>query len=152
MIKRQWRLLRIAAVAEEYHAALTAATLLGDKLTADPAYGRIRGWRPRAGRDFADNLEGNLSRSHVCRVRSWLARLLEDLPGPGHAPNNGAACARGDSQSAFSEGLHRRCGRCPRVPEFLGARYRGGAACQHADFHGTGGQESFVCVLCLSGS
>ncbi len=74
MIKRQWRLQRIAAVAEEYRAALTVATLLQEKLRADPNYGGQFGWRQKAGEDFTKNLEG----TYIVRMYAEFEAGLRD--------------------------------------------------------------------------
>ena len=74
MIKRQRRLARIAAAVEEYQAALTAATLLGEKLKVDPNYGDELGWRQRAGENFAHNLEG----TYIVRMYAEFEAGLRD--------------------------------------------------------------------------
>lgn len=74
MIKRQLRLGRIAAVAEEYRAALTGTALLEEKLRADPNYGIEHGWRQRAAEDFAQNLEG----TYVIRMYAEFEAGLRD--------------------------------------------------------------------------
>jgi hypothetical protein len=74
MIKRQIRILWIRAVAEEYQAAVSAATLLGEKLKGDPNYGDKYGWRQRAGQDFADNLEA----TYLVRMYAEFEAALRD--------------------------------------------------------------------------
>ena len=74
MIKRQWRMLRIVAVAEEYQAAWTAAGTLGESLKADPNFGEAHGWRKKAGEDFIDNLEG----TYIVRIYAEFEAGLHD--------------------------------------------------------------------------
>jgi hypothetical protein len=74
MIQRQWRMLRIVAVAEEYRAALTAAEMLGVVLRANPTYGDQQGWRQRAGQDFIDNLEA----TYIVRMYAEFEAGLRD--------------------------------------------------------------------------
>jgi hypothetical protein len=57
MIKRQQRILRIEAVANEYNAAKSAATLLIGQLQSDPNFGESQGWKARDGAAFRSNLE-----------------------------------------------------------------------------------------------
>lgn len=74
MIKRQLRILRIVAVAEEYQAASSAVDLLQERLKADPNYGRQHGWRQRAGMELGVNLAGTC----VIRVYAEFEAALRD--------------------------------------------------------------------------
>ncbi|HEY7429088.1 MAG TPA: hypothetical protein VH682_32975 [Gemmataceae bacterium] len=62
------------AVAEEYQAALTAASLLEEKLNADPGYGNRHGWRQKAGKDFEVNLEA----TYIVRMYAEFEAALRD--------------------------------------------------------------------------
>ena len=57
MIKRQQRIVRIAAVAKEFLAARSAAHLLLVQLRADPNYGSGQGWEAGDGAAFNKNLD-----------------------------------------------------------------------------------------------
>jgi hypothetical protein len=57
MIRRQQRIVWIAAVAREYLSAKSAANLLKAQLQTDPNYGRNQGWEARDGAAFNRNLE-----------------------------------------------------------------------------------------------
>ncbi len=74
MTKRQRRLQRIAAVAEEYLAAVSAAKLLGEKLKGDPNYGVEWGWTQRAGEAFAESLEA----TYIVRIYAEFEAGLRD--------------------------------------------------------------------------
>jgi hypothetical protein len=74
MNKRKQRLDRIAAVAQEYLAAKTAASLLSVKLTADPSYGWSQRWEPKAGAAFSANLEA----TYIIRIYAEFEAGLRD--------------------------------------------------------------------------
>ncbi len=74
MIKRQQRIERIAAVANEYVAAKSAADLLTAQLKADPNYGRSQGWEARDGAAFRANLES----TYMIRVYAEFEAGLRD--------------------------------------------------------------------------
>lgn len=57
MIKRQLRIRRIEDVYQEFLAARTARDLLSEQLQADPSHGDRFGWKPRADRDYSENLD-----------------------------------------------------------------------------------------------
>jgi hypothetical protein len=74
MIKRQQRIVWIAAVAREYLAAKSAADLLNVRLQADPNYGRNQDWDARDG--FAFN--GNLQSTYIIRLYAEFEAGLRD--------------------------------------------------------------------------
>jgi hypothetical protein len=96
MIKRQLRIIRIAAVGEEYQAALSAAALLKEQLSSDPGFGNQHGWRQRAGKDFEDNLEAtNIVRMYA-EFEAGLRDYWKTYRRKDTHPQNGAACERVD--------------------------------------------------------
>jgi hypothetical protein len=74
MIKRQVRIERINAVLQEYLAATTAAELLIAKTKPDPSYGSSKGWEPRAGDAFVQNLEA----TYLIRIYAEFEAGLRD--------------------------------------------------------------------------
>jgi hypothetical protein len=74
MIKRQVRILRLAAVVAEYRAGYTASDLLHVRLKDNPNYGDAHNWTWRAGRDFRDNLEG----TYIVRLYAEFEATLRD--------------------------------------------------------------------------
>jgi hypothetical protein len=74
MIKRQQRIQRIADVAQEFIAALTAANWLRERQEADPTFGRTHGWEPKAGISFSANLEA----TYIIRMYAEFEAGLRD--------------------------------------------------------------------------
>jgi hypothetical protein len=74
MIKRQQRLQRIANVAQEFLAAMTAANWLRERQEADPSFGRHHGWEAKAGIDFCDNMEA----TYIVRMYAEFEAGLRD--------------------------------------------------------------------------
>ena len=74
MIKRQLRIGRIEAVQQEYLAAKTAAGLLIAETKPNPSYGYSKGWEPRAGDAFVNNLEA----TYIIRIYAEFETGLRD--------------------------------------------------------------------------
>jgi hypothetical protein len=74
MIKRQLRMQRIADVALEYLAALTAADWLRATQDADPHFGQKQGWEAKAGMAFCNNLEA----TYIIRMYAEFEAGLRD--------------------------------------------------------------------------
>ena len=74
MIKRQQRLQRIANVAQEFLAAMTAAQWLQSCQEADPSFGDQHGWEAKAGMDFCENMEA----TYIVRMYAEFEAGLRD--------------------------------------------------------------------------
>ena len=74
MIKRQQRIHWITAVLQEYLAASTASDLLTDQTRTNPEYGWDKGWEPRAGQAFADNLDA----TYILRIYAEFEAAIRD--------------------------------------------------------------------------
>jgi hypothetical protein len=74
MTKREFRIKRLKAVAEEYRAAQSAATLLGEELKKNPSFGDAHGWSNTAGKGFQNNLEATF----IVRLYAEFEATLRD--------------------------------------------------------------------------
>jgi hypothetical protein len=74
MIKRRQRLQRIANVAQEFLAAMTAAEWLQGCQDADPSFSKKHGWEAKAGIDFCENVEA----TYIVRMYAEFEAGLRD--------------------------------------------------------------------------